>query len=377
MRRILIVAGLAESLVRFRGDLIQSLLARAIEVHVVAPCGVQPRSWETLRSWGVVLHQMSLDRTGLNPAGDMRVIAELYRLLRRTRPTYLLAYTAKPVVYGLLAARLAGIQRTTALITGLGYAFSPESGIRRRVIRHLLESMYGFALGGAHRVVFQNPDDMRLFLDLGLAKPEQCGLVNGSGVNLEKFPDTALPPLGSSMRFVLVARLIRDKGIYEFAEAARSVKHMCPETEFHLVGGHDSNPAAISRAALEQWIAEGSITYHGQLEDVRPVLAQSHVFVLPSYYREGIPRTVLEAMAMGRPIITTDAPGCRETVVQGQNGYLVPVRDSGALASAMLHFVERPELIQIMGTASREMAVRKYDVAKVNSAMLAHIGVDG
>ncbi|HKO91767.1 MAG TPA: glycosyltransferase family 4 protein, partial [Polyangiaceae bacterium] len=356
--RALVVASLADSLVRFRGDLLQTLVAQGVSVHAAAP-GLSPTSEcaQTLSSWGVVPHQVSLTRTGLNPLQDLATLADLYRLLRRIKPTYLLAYTVKPVLYALLAARLAGVPETTALITGLGYAFASEAdNPKRRALQLLLQRLYRTALRGAKRVVFQNPDDRALFVQLGLANPVQCELVNGSGVNLEHFDVAPLPPLPGPVHFVLIARLIRDKGIQEFIEAGRLVRRSQPGVQLHLVGGLDTNPAAITRAELERWVADGSVVYHGQLEDVRPALARAHVFVLPSYYREGVPRTILEAMAMGRPVITCDAPGCREAVQDGKNGYLVPIKNASALADAMLRFVEQPARIASMGAAGRELA---------------------
>jgi glycosyltransferase involved in cell wall biosynthesis len=375
--RALIVAGLADSLLRFRGDLIRALLARGMRVHAAAPgLSADTECGQALAAWGVTLHSLSLARTGLNPLHDLQTLVQLYRLLRRIEPTHLLAYTIKPVIYGLLAAQLAHVPASTALITGLGYAFASEGIDRQRqAVQWVAQNLYRTALRGARRVVFQNPDDQALFLNLGLVRVPQCALVHGSGVNLELFAPTPLPPLQGPIQFVLIARMIREKGIHEFLEAGRLVRLRHPQTHFHLVGGIDSNPAAISSHELARWASEGGVTHHGQLADVRPILARSHVFVLPSFYREGIPRTILEAMAMGRPIITCDTPGCRETVQHGYNGYLVPPRDPRALAEAMLQFVEQPELLERMGVASRALAEEKYDVAKVNREMLRHMGL--
>jgi len=376
--KVLIVAGFADSLVRFRGDLIRTLLDRGVSVHVAAPeLSANSECTKALVSWGAVPHQVSIERTGLNPLRDLKTAADLYRLLRQVAPTYLLAYTAKPVIYGLLAARLARVPATTALITGLGYAFTAEAeGLKRRTLQLLLRGLYRAALQGARSVVFQNPDDRALFVRLRLTSAARSGLVDGSGVNLEAYGVAPLPSLQGPIRFVLIARLIRDKGIFEFIEAGRMVRKAQRAVELHLVGGLDENPAAIARDDLDRWIGEGSVIYHGQLKDVRPVLAQAHVFVLPTFYREGVPRTILEAMAMGRPVITCDAPGCRETVRDGENGYLVPVRSARALADAMLRFVDDPSSIVSMGAAARKLAVEKYDVVRVNQQMLAHMGLD-
>lgn len=375
--RVLILASHPDSLVRFRGDLIRTLVARGVLVHSAAPNLAQSAAGNELRRWGAVAHELSLQRTGLNPLRDVQSAIELYRLIRLVQPSHLLAYTVKPVIYGLLAARLARTRQTTALITGLGYAFAGERpSLKRRAVQRLLRVLYRSALSGADRIIFQNPDDRALFVHLGLARAEQCALVDGSGVNADEYGVAPLPQLDGPLRFLLVARMIRDKGIAEFVAAGCQLRRTHPGIELHLVGGLDENPEAITRAELDRWVAEGSVVYHGHLTDVRPVIERSHVFVLPSFYREGIPRTILEAMSMGRPVITCNAPGCRETVADGKNGYLVPMRDVEALAAAMLRFIEEPGNIASMGRAARQIVEDRYDVVKVNHQMLVHMGLD-
>lgn len=372
----LIVGGVAESLVNFRGDLIQALRARGLTVHAAAP-DLAPGSgfYETLASWGVVPHRICLARTGINPLVDLRTLRDVYELLERIRPDHLLTYTPKPLIYGTLAGRLAGVRSSTALVTGLGYAFTAgQGGAKRQVLQAVLRQLYRVALKGATQVVFQNEDDKKVFVDLGLVAPERTGVINGSGIHLSRFPLTPLPPLQAEIHFLLIARLLRDKGIYEFVEAARAIRKDHPRARFHLVGWIDTNPAAIAASELDRWIAEGIVEHHGRLADVRPAIAACHVYVLPSY-REGTPRTVLEAMAMGRPIITTDAPGCRGTVVDGQTGYLVSVRDASALAGAMRRFLEEPQRIERFGRASRALAEEKYDVVKVNERLMEYMGI--
>jgi glycosyltransferase involved in cell wall biosynthesis len=375
--RVLILGGVGASLITFRGDLIQTLLARGTAVHAAAP-DLLPGSaaTQTLLGWGAVPHVVALARTGQNPARDVQTALGLYRLCRLLRPSHVLAYTVKPVLYGLPAARIAGAARTTALITGLGYAFTPDPhSSRQRFVRAVVQTLYRGALKAVDRVVFQNPDDLELFVSLGLTDRGRSGIVGGSGINLCRFPLTPLPPLDGELHFLLIGRLIAHKGIHEFVEAARRVRAREPRARFHLAGMHDANPSAIARADLERWIAEGVVTYHGELSDVRPLLARTHVYVLPSY-REGVPRTVLEAMAMGRPILTTDAPGCRQTVEEGTNGYLVPVRDAGALAAAMLRLIAAPEQLAALGAASRQRAERLYDVTEVNRCLMGYMGLE-
>jgi glycosyltransferase involved in cell wall biosynthesis len=374
--RVLLIGSYADSLINFRGDLIRALLAQGVNVDAAAPAlSEHSPTGRTLAGWGVAIHAVSLARTGQNPLQDLRTLRELFRLCRRVRPSHVLAYTAKPVIYGLSAARLAGVPHRTALITGLGYAFTNDSGDpKRRLLSSLLSALYRGALRGADQVVFQNPDDRALFVARGLAGSDRAVVVPGSGVHLERFACSEPPGTSALLHFLCIARLLRDKGIREYAQAARRLRADHPHTRFHLVGDVDSNPAAISRRELDAWVAEGSIEYHGWQEDVRPAIASCHVYVLPSY-REGTPRTVLEAMAMGRAIVTTDVPGCRETVEPQRNGFLVPARDAGALADALARFVREPALIARFGARSRELAERKFDVRIVNRRLLELMGL--
>jgi glycosyltransferase involved in cell wall biosynthesis len=370
----LILANLPASLTNFRGPLIEALLARGCAVHAAAPGMSQDRATTTwLHARGVVCHDVPLSRVGMNPLADLQTYRALTRLFRVLRPDVVLSYTIKPVIWGTLAAKAAGVPRRYALITGLGYAFTGAPRGKRWLIQRVTRGLYARALGHASGVFFQNPDDAALFRELDLVPTSvPITVVNGSGIDTAAFTPAPMPEM--PIRFLLIARLLGDKGIREYVAAARKIRRTHPEIECHIVGGTDSNPDAIPEAEVRGWHAACDIVWHGALADVRPAIAAAHVFVLPSY-REGTPRSVLEAMAMGRAIITTDAPGCRETVREGVNGFLVPVRDSGALAAAMLRFVEQPDLAQSMGAASREIAVERYDVHKVNAIMLREMGL--
>lgn len=324
-----------------------------------------------LEAKSVRLHDIPLRRTGMNPVSDIGLVVALYRLMRKLRPNKVLSYTIKPVIYGTLAAWLAKVPRRFALVTGLGYAFT---GDRRGIVKRIITLLYRFALGCASKVFFQNPDDERHFREVGiLLASVPSVVVNGSGVDVDAYAFKVVaddaPPV-----FLMIGRLLGDKGVREYAKAARVVKSTHPSARFLLVGWIDSNPDAIAQAELDDWIGSGTIDFLGKLEDVRHVIGEASVYVLPSY-REGTPRTVLEAMAMGRPIITTDAPGCRETVVEGDNGFLVPVRSVEALAAAMARFIEDPTLAGRMGRRSRRIAEDKYDVHKVNAVMLREMGI--
>lgn len=368
-KTILMLAGFAGSLRVFRGPLIRELAARGHKIHAAAPeltRDIETMAW--LGEQGVICHDISLSRTGLNPFSDLLLLRALTELMRGIRPDVFIGYTIKPVIWGILAARIAGVPSRVALITGLGYAFTGVARGKRALIQKIARWLYAQALRRSTLVFFQNPDDLRDFRNFGLLHEDvPAVVVNGSGVDIAKFPFTPQPE--SAIQFLLIARLLGDKGIREYAAAAEKLNALYPETKFHLVGGHDTNPDAIQSAEIRAWCEAGHIVWHGVLADVRPAITAAHVYVLPSY-REGTPRSVLEAMAMGRPIITTDAPGCRETVVDGVNGFLVPVRNVQALIEAMQRFLDEPTLVFSMGHRSREIAVEKYDVHKVNAVML-------
>ena len=374
MKTFLLIASFPDSLIKFRGPLLRALVAKGLDVHVAAPdLADVPDIRTELEALGITLHGISLKRTGTNPVADLATVAELWRLMRRIRADYVLGYTIKPVIYGSMAAWLANVPNRFALVTGLGYAFTGEASGKRCLLRRLIQRLYRFGLSKSRKVFFQNPDDEALFRQLGLLPADipSC-VVNGSGVDVA---DYALAPLPEKPSFLLIARLLGDKGVREYAQAARKVKAQYPDAVFRLVGWIDDNPDAISQQELDGWVNTGTVEFLGKLADVRPAIADCNVYVLPSY-REGTPRTVLEAMAMGRPVITTDAPGCRETVTDGDNGFLVPVKAVDELAAAMVRFIENPELVAGMGERSRLVAEQKYDVHRVNEFMLGEMGVE-
>jgi glycosyltransferase involved in cell wall biosynthesis len=372
--KFLIVAGFAEDLLPFRGDLIDALLKKGIEVHVILPDLVHDSDLQKkLLAKGLLLHSVTMQKAGMNPFADLHTLWQLVQLMRTIRPDVVFTYLIKSVIYGLLAATINGVPRRYALISGLGYAFQGDDN-SRVLLRRIAQGLYALSLRGAHKVFFQNPDDLKLFYDLRILKANAATcVVNGSGVNMDHYAFTPIPK--GVPRFLSVARLLRDKGVREYAAAAKIVKGKYPNASFSIVGWIDENPSAIKQAELDAWIAEGTINYIGRLADVRPAIADCGVFVLPSY-REGTPRSVLEAMSMGRAIITTDAPGCRETVVNEDNGLLVPVGTVDELAIAMERFLENPQLAQRMGQRSREVVEDRYDVHKVNQVMLNEMKIN-
>jgi glycosyltransferase involved in cell wall biosynthesis len=372
--KVLLLASYAPSLIRFRGDLINAIMAAG---HQVVACA--PEEDEDVRrdltALGVRYRVVPMRRAEVDVVADLRTFARLVGLLKDERPDLLLAYTQKPIVYGGLAARLAGRTRFFAMVSGLGYAFTDSAGAKRRLVRAAVALLYRLAFRGAEGVFVFNGDDRGEMARRGILRP---GLpvvqVGGSGVDLSRFAPTPLP--AGAPVFLLIARLLRDKGVAEYVEAARRIRARRPDVRFQLLGPLDPNPSGVSKSELAAWEAEGAVEYLGETDDVRPYLANATVYVLPSYYREGLPRSIVEAMAMARPIITTDAPGCRETTIDGQNGYVVPARDAAALGAAAMRFVDDPGLAQTMGRRSREIAEMRFDVRRINATLLAAMGLD-
>ena len=373
MNTFLLIASFPDSLIKFRGPLLRALVAKGLRVHVAAPdLSSATAISDELAAMGVQVHEIGLRRTGTNPLADLRTVAELRRLMVRIKPDYVLGYTIKPVIYGSIAAWLARVPYRFALVTGLGYAFTGEASGKRGLLRKLIQRLYRFGLSRTHKVFFQNPDDEALFRNLHLLPASiSSRVVNGSGVDVA---DYAVAPLPENPAFLLIARLLGDKGVREYARAAQEIRARFPAVRFRLVGWIDDNPDAIAQQELDDWTESGALEFVGKVSDVRPAIAECSVYVLPSY-REGTPRTVLESMAMGRPVITTDAPGCRETVEDGKNGFLVPVQAVDELVEAMVRFIETPELTARMGERSRQIAEEKYDVHKVNKFMLKEMGI--
>lgn len=359
-RHILVIGNEPVSHIRFRGPLLQEMLARGHRVTCAAP-GESDAVTATLKKWGAAYVPTFLDRTGMNPLNEARAILSYYGLIRRTKPDVFFGYTIKPVTYGLVAARMCGVPRRTAMFSGLGYAFTEgrDTSAVGEVAKLLLKGSLAFS----DMTIFQNAEDQKTFFDAGLLPGmHRTSVVNGSGVDLDHYAPAPMTP--GPLVFLMIARLLRDKGVLEYVEAARIARRTKPDARFLLAGPLDPNPAGVRQSDVDAWIKEGVIEYLGELSDVRPALARSHVFVLPSY-REGTPRAVLEAMALGRAIVTTDVPGCRETVRHGDNGLLVKVKSAQSLADGMLEIANDRRRVEAMGAASLKYVRERYEARAV------------
>jgi glycosyltransferase involved in cell wall biosynthesis len=364
-RRVVLAGNSSWNIVNFRAGLIHALKAAGFEPIVIAP--VDPAAEQRMAALGVERIVIGMQRSGLNPLTDLRLLLTYRRLLKDLRPVAYLGFTIKPNIYGGIAARLTSVP-LIANISGLGTVF-----IKRGMLLALVSRLYRFALKRAAVTFFQNPDDLALFVERRLVTETQARLLPGSGVDLERFQP--VPAAAGLTTFLFIGRLLGDKGIWDYVQAARIVRSDMPGVRFQLLGPVDEgNRSGVAQSEVDRWVAEGTIEYLGATEDVRPYIARATAVVLPSY-REGLPRSLLEAAAMARPLIATDVPGCRELVEPGVNGFLCAVRDSNSLAKAMKMIMKTSadERAQ-MGAASRRMVEQHYSETVVISAYLDALG---
>ena len=362
--KIVVLSSHTSSLFWFRIDMMKDFIKHG---HSVIALGPEPVSnWKKkFEECGIQYKQFFVERNGVNPFCDLRTYLELKKFMKDEMPDKVFAYQAKTVVYGSLAAKANGINEVYPLIAGLGSILRGK-GLKNKIIKKIMKTEYRLACNASKKVFFQNSDDKYEFINSGLIKEDKIVMINGSGVNLEKFKSEPLP---EKPAFLFIGRLIKDKGVREYLEACRRIKSKYPEVRCLLVGPYDSNPSALQPDELQPFINEEVIEYFGEQSDVRPFIKKCSTYVLPSYH-EGTPKTVLEAMAMGRSIITSDAPGCKETVIDGYNGFLVPVKDIDCLVDKMRILIEDQNTNIIMAKNSFELAKTKFDVNLVNRSIM-------
>jgi len=368
-KSIYILGTSPNSIINFRGDLIQLLKSKDINVTAVSSVS-DAKSLRNIVQLGAVYKDIYLKRNNLSLIDDVKTLSSLLRLFRSKNPPHVvLAYGVKLVVWGGLSARITSIP-FFALITGLGFAFQGES-LKRKLLTKLVVFLYKLALKSSKAVIFQNKDNLNIFIEKGIVPRSKTYVVNGSGVDIKKYSVSEFPE--AHVSFLCVSRLLGEKGLREYAAAARIVKDKFPDVEFGLVGSEDSSPDAISLEEVSRW--SGYVNYHGSTNDVRPYIEKCHVYVLSSYH-EGLPRSTLEAMSMGRPILTTNAVGCKETVEESINGFMVPIGSAIKLAEKMIWYIENEDKIQGMGKESRRIVEDRFNVHKVNKEMLRILGVE-
>lgn len=370
-KKILIACDSSRSLIDFRGKLIEALVVHN-DVSVYTPKIHHEEIRTRLDRLGVAVHENNLEASNVSLLSDIRYIYDLYSTIRQVNPDVFFPYAFKPVIYGSLIAKFCNVKRITPMLTGLGNNFygNQSKPLIKRITQTLLKT--ALASKGDMRVILQNKDDENTLRSLGiLRKNAKSFVVNGSGVDLSFY--TYSRPQNEQIVFLMISRLINAKGIKEFYNASLSIVAKYPDVKFQLIGPIDNNIDSISETLLRQITEGNTIEYVGEVTDIRPYIERSSVVVLPSYYGEGIPRCVLESMAMGRAVITTDSVGCRETVSHSngiRNGFLVPVKDVSALVKCMEYFMENKDDIIHYGENGRILAGQKFDVEHVNKHML-------
>ena len=368
LKHILIIASYGPSLINFRLNLIKKLISKGYKVSVASPKDrFSDNLQKELKDLGVNINIFSLSSVSLNFFKDCKTILEIFRIIKKSKPNIIISYTAKPVIYTGLVLKYFKKISYFPMITGLGYAFIHKELIKHKIVKYIITKLYQISLKNSSKIIFQNKDDQSLFLELKIIKDQNTSnVVNGSGVDLNTYPLSDLP---SKPVFLMISRLLVDKGVREYVEAAKIVRSRFSNARFQLAGSLDENPSSITAKELQSWINEKHIEYLGEIKSVQPILRLCKYYVLPSY-REGIPRSTLEALSTGRPIITTDVPGCRETVVHEKNGLLIPARDIASLTNAMIRLLEeKEEVIQNMGKESFLIAKNKFEVNKVNDSL--------
>ena len=375
--KIAIIGTIASSLYCFRADLITALIKQNHTVYAFTSDYTQEELVK-IAALGAIPMIYRLNRGGLNPWSDMKTTYILSKKIKKIAPDIVLSYFSKPVIFGTLAAKMAKVPQVIGMLEGLGYSFTDQpEGINKKtkLIKKIQVFLYRIALPQLDKIIFLNADDPKDLLDEYQIKVRQVEVLGGIGLNLNEYNYQSVVNAQAPIKFLFIGRLLKEKGIHDFISAVKKVKEKYPETQFTVLGEIDiSNPGALQQAELDELISLKIVNYPGHVDNVKDWIASSHVFVLPSY-REGVPRSTQEAMAIGRPVITTDVPGCRETVVDGINGFLVERWNPQALAEKMLYFIEYPEQIESMGYESYKIAKDKFDADKVNKRLLNMLGL--
>ena len=365
--KILVVSAKNKTVFNFRGDLIRDMIDHGNEVYVTGP---NKDYIDDILALGVKKFiEVPSVKDNTSISNDLNYLRLLKAAVREVQPDIVFSYNIKPVIYGSIAAKSGNVPHIYAMVTGLGRVYASE-GLKTRAIRLVTKVLYTYAFRACDKVIFQNGDDVDELVNDGYLPREKAVIVNGSGVNMERFKKTDIP---ESPVFLMVSRIIKEKGVLEYCEAARELKKTHPEARCVLLGGFDASLGALKKEDIQGYIDDGSIELPGEVKDPVAFYEGASVFVLPSYYREGLPRTILEALACGRPVITTDWTGCREAVEDGVNGYLVPIKDSKSLAEKMMLLCDRVRA-KMMGDAAYETCKRKYEVGIINKQMRSVIG---
>lgn len=377
MSTIVFIGTIASSIYDFRADLIRSLLKQGHRIYAFTS-QYNAEDINKIEQLGAIPVTYTLNRGGLNPLADIVSTYQLLKKIKHINPDVVFSYFSKPVIFGTIAAKLAKVPCVIGMLEGLGYTFTEQpEGLshKTKFIRYIQVFLYKIALPMLDQLIFLNPDDPKDLLETYSIKVKKVVILGGIGLNLQEYPYQPVDDISLPIKFLFIGRLLKEKGIHEFVQAAKLVKKQYPKTQFTILGQIDTfNIGALQQSELDDLIASNVVHYLGWVNNVKDWITNSHVFVLPSY-REGVPRSTQEAMAIGRAIITTDVPGCRETVIQNRNGFIIPRWDSKALAENMIYFIENPKQIRFMGDESHKIALDKFDVVQVNQRLQNILGV--
>lgn len=377
MACIAFIGTVASSFYGFRADLIRTLLKKGHQVYAFTS-EYTAEDLKKIEKLGATPITYTLNRGGLNPLADIVATYRLSKKIKEINPDLVFSYFSKPVIFGTLAAKLAKAPRVVGMLEGLGYTFTEQPkglGKKTQLIKKIQVFLYKIALPQLDQLIFLNPDDPKDLLEKYAINVKKVEVLGGIGLNLQDYPYQPLSNIHLPLKFLFIGRLLKEKGIHEFVQAAKLVKKIYPDTEFTVLGAIDHhNLGALQQTELDSLISSNIIQYPGHVSNIKDWIADSHVFVLPSY-REGVPRSTQEAMATGRAIITTDVPGCRETVINTKNGFIVPKWNPEALAEKMIYFIENLEQTQVMGAESYKIAVEKFDAEKVNQRLVNMLGL--
>lgn len=364
MKKFILISPKNRSAYNFRGDLIKDIQTHGYDLVVTGP---NKEGIDKIKALGAKFVEIPMNKNGINPFADISYCIKLYKVIKQEKADAIMGYTIKPVIYGSLAGWLAGVKNRTAMITGAGYLFASKS-LKAQIIKRISFILYKLGLGSAHTVIFQNIDDLNEFVENKLVKKNKCYVVNGSGVNMNKYKPSPYPKIPS---FFFLGRLVNAKGGMDFVKAAKIVKEKYPNTRFMILGKLEKNlPDAITAEDLMPYVNDKTVELFPETDNVSQYYAMTSVFVLPTAYREGTPRVILEALASARAVITTYTPGCKETVLDGVNGFFVPIHNPQKLAEKMIYFIENPIEIEKMGNASLNLCKNKYEISIINNVMM-------
>ncbi|RXZ43463.1 glycosyltransferase family 4 protein [Crenobacter cavernae] len=357
IKKIALSSNTAWSLYNFRHGLISTLLEKGVKVIILAP---KDECSEKLAKLGCQVIDLNMSAKGVNPVEDIGLIVRMARMYRRIRPDFIIHYTIKPNIYGSIAAKLAGVA-SIAVTTGLGYTF-----VNDNLVAHITRQLYKQSFRFPKEVWFLNNDDRQAFLDYRLVDRYKAMILHSEGINATHFAPQAKPVEDGRLRFLLIARMLWDKGVGEFVEAARHVRKHHPNVVFQLLGACSvPNPSVIGREQIAEWEKEGVIEYLGSMPDVRPMIAQADCMVLPSY-REGVPRTLMEAASMAKPLIATNVPGCRDVIREGETGLLCHAKNAVSLAACIERVLAMSaKERQMMGEAGRRFMIERFDEQRI------------